>query len=426
MDKEFLENYQAKEDEEYYRLVVKKIEDGTFDFERDKYPHDNRFVNLKRPMTDSTIVGCEAEDRWNQVPFSGSTTFMLTACPQSEFEQFYFDISQIQKVIDFIKETGKIQIVLQQPPELYVGLDYLDPLFIELNPPQLRGIYLRAIGTEKEFQVGRQIFYDISSVTFSKYFSSAAEKTYGKYLSNVKFLAEQYDQLAGIYAYLRLTYPDVAEELETALVVNPNLAICILGVASDFLQDPAYNLRFDSLTHSFDEVRIGKDILGKDLTPKEIMFPGEVGKFLLNKLTYAPKGIRACNELIDHYDSYDLQKVNTSLNLAILDNHPDLVEKNVGELSEILDNVWNDETIPKRIKGLKIGIPVMFAAIGSTLSMALDGFEGLFAKLGFAVTEKLLANSLQDLDSKISKKFSKNYQVNIYDFKKKYENNIVK
>ena len=43
MDKEYLQDYQEKEDEEFSRLVVKKIEDGSFDITKDKYPPDNRF-----------------------------------------------------------------------------------------------------------------------------------------------------------------------------------------------------------------------------------------------------------------------------------------------------------------------------------------------------------------------------------------------
>lgn len=77
----------AKEEEEYQRLVAKKIEEGSFDFTRDKYPPDRRFVKLQQPVTDTTIVGCNAKDRWDQVPFSGSTIMLLPAFPPSAFEE---------------------------------------------------------------------------------------------------------------------------------------------------------------------------------------------------------------------------------------------------------------------------------------------------------------------------------------------------
>lgn len=81
----------------------------------------------------------------------------------------------------------------------------------------------------------------------------------------------------------------------------------------------------------------------------------------------------ACNELIDEYAAYDLQKVTESLNQAIVTNHPGIVNKSAKELSEILDNVWNDKTIPRRIEGIKIGIPPSIAAIGGVAGR-LSGF----------------------------------------------------
>ena len=64
MDKEYLENYLSRENEEYEKLVVRKLEEGSFDFNNDKYPLDSRFMKLQHPITDNTIIGCTAEDRW--------------------------------------------------------------------------------------------------------------------------------------------------------------------------------------------------------------------------------------------------------------------------------------------------------------------------------------------------------------------------
>jgi hypothetical protein len=121
MDKEYLEDYQAKEREEYYTQVIKKIENGTFDFSRDKYPSDNRFERINRPVTDCNAFFCFAEDRWDQVPYNGTTIIPIEANPSSIFEKFYFKVSEIPELIDFIKETGKIQIALQDEPTLYEG-----------------------------------------------------------------------------------------------------------------------------------------------------------------------------------------------------------------------------------------------------------------------------------------------------------------
>lgn len=221
MDAEYLENYHAKEDEEYERLVVKKIEENTFNFFSDKYPPDNRFSNLKRPVTDSTIIGCNAEDRWDQVPFSGSTILNLEACPKSIFEEFYFKVSEIPEIINFIKETGKIQIVLQQSAKVYEGLSYLDPFFQELKPPELKGIYLKTIGTEKQWQKTSNLFYTIANISFLDfYFKIANSIALSKGSYSFSMLKEKYEQFSNHYAFLKIRYPSIAEELENSLIDN--------------------------------------------------------------------------------------------------------------------------------------------------------------------------------------------------------------
>ena len=85
---------------------------------------------------------------------------MLPACSQHIFEQYYFKASEIPEVIKFIKETGRLQFVLQNEPSLYEGLGYLDQLFTDLQPPYLRGINLTAFGKESELRKNVDIFYD--------------------------------------------------------------------------------------------------------------------------------------------------------------------------------------------------------------------------------------------------------------------------
>lgn len=425
MDKEYLENYLSRENEEYERLVIRKIDDGSFDFESDKYPSDSRFIKLQRPVTDITSIGCYAEDHWNQVPFSGSTIFYLDALPPATFEQFYFKISEIPKVIDFIKETGKIQIALRQPPTIYEGLNYLDPFFKELEPPFLRGISFASIVPEKELKFGVDSFNLLSQTKFLDFYSEIADFEIGKRNFTIPSLVHVFRDYSILYALLKIRYPLIAKEVEDALIDNPLKVLSILNAGANFVVDPLINIRFDSLTHSFEEVRQGKKIIGQAVDFHEIRFPCEVGKFLLKKLTYAPNGLRACNELIDHYSSYDLQKVHSSLNEAIIKNHPDIVEKTLAAFSDILDNVWNDKTIPRRIKGLKIGLPFSLAAIGDIVAGPLGGIGGLLAGLGFDVANRVLEVNTEGLDEKISKMFSRSYQIDIYDFKKKYKGRIV-
>ena len=225
------------------------------------------------------------------------------------------------------------------------------------------------------------------------------------------------------YALLKLRYPIIAEEIEDALVHAPFKAIEILNSCSNFILDPLRNIRYDSLTHSFQEIKQARNILG-NVDSEQTKFPCEIGRFLLNKLTYAPRGLRACNEMIDNYHSYDLQKVYSSLSEAIAVNDSAIMEKEVDAVSEILDNVWQDKSIPNKIKELKIGVPLSIAVIGEVASESISGIGGFLVGLGFIVGNELFKAQTNNLNEKIAKRFSRSYQANIYDFKKKYQSKI--
>jgi len=144
----------------------------------------------------------------------------------------------------------------------------------------------------------------------------------------------------------------------------------------------------------------------------------------LKKLTYAPLSMRACYHLIDNYGAYDLQKIQESLNKAIVENHPDILNEKTEELSEILDNVWNDKTVPRRIKGLQIGIPLSMAAIGSVAAGPIGATGGFLAGLGYNVLDKSIDLGTEGLSERLAKLKTRSYQANIYDFKKKYKSKI--
>lgn len=425
MDKEYLEDYQAKEREEYDKQVMKKIEKGTFDFSRDKYPADNRFVKINRPVTDCTAFFCYAEDRWDQVPYSGSTIIPIEANPSSVFEKFYFKVSEIPELIDFIKETGKIQIALQDEPTLYEGLDYLDPFFKELNPPHIKGApHLEIIGSEKEIQNKREIFFDLANIWYKNTYFYVFNEAHKNDPYNPLVPKQAFNVYSYLYALLKLRYPVLADKAENMMIDNPLEAAAFFDSVSNFISDPIYNIRYDTLTHSFEEFKIGRKLLGKQ-TGSKLEFPCEVGRFLTKNLTHAPKGLRACNYLIDNYKDDDLYKIQESLSMAVTENNLDKIIENSEAFSQILENSWNDKKILNRVEGIKSGVPLMIGAIGTLISSTLGGFEGLLSALGFTVGKELFKANVENLDEKISKKYFGSHLVTIYNFKKKYESKIV-
>lgn len=419
MDREYLEDYEQKEFEECDRLVNRRIQEGRFSFDRDRYPPDDRFVKLQEPVALTHPVTTSEYSVWSQVPFSGSLVLLLAPLPKHEFEEVYFGISEIPKVIDFVKDTGRLQIALNAAPRLYEGLDYLDLFFNELNPPLAIAAPISLFGSEKEIWKLSYAFDTLASCGYADH-KRQLSKDFDSRIFSIGMLRDLHT-----YLFLKLGRYTVIEDIENLMIDDPVKAEAMFYAYYTFILVPALTLRSRLSNVTFTQIKASK-MLPLVYQPQEIRFPCEIGKFLIKKLTYAPQGLRACNDIIDHYDAYDLQKVQESLNDAIVTNHPDIVNKSAEEFSEILDNVWNDQAVPRQIKNLKRGLPMSIAAIGTAVSAFTGGIEGFLAGLGFSVGAKFLDAEIEGLSEKVVKFFARSYQANVYDFKKKFKDRIVR
>lgn len=423
MDKEYLEDYNERERAEYERFF-KSVQQDRFSFETDRYPPDERFVKIQRPVASTTLKLGHARNVWAQVPFCGSLILPLMPIPPDEYEKHFFKISEIPKIIDFIKNTGKIQIVLNGDTHFYEGLDYLKPFFEELRPPRWWGASLPMFWDKSEVKKATDIFYELGKVRYLDFLHIYARQRKAPFL----FPHLLKDSIQ-VYGFLRLQNYSIVEDIENLMVDDPQIAKSMIYTCKLLIFDPFMELRSDTTNFALSNIEEAK---GFPLIyrPKEIRFPCEIGKFLLSKLTYAPQGLDASKELMYHYNAYDLQKVQKSLNKAILANRPDLLDARIEELSEILDNVWDDKSIPRRIENINIGVPIIIAAIGSIAGALLGSTPGavtggLLAELGFKIGEKaapkFFSEKAEGLSERIAKLRTKSYQANIYDFKKKYK-----
>ena len=418
LDREYLEDYEQRERSRFEKFS-NDIHEGKFSLRKDRYPPDEYFVNLNRPVATTTSGTTRRSDIWAQIPFSGSLILLLEPLSEPYFEKIYFPISDIPEIIDFIRETGRLQVALSAYPLLYQGFDHLAPFFTELRPPCLFGVPPSIYGNKKEIRQAQTAFYTLAKVKYFDFLDKIGRLSHPRHSSVI------YKGGAIIYTYLRLCHYSIAEDIENLLIDDPPKAFLLLKICQHFITGPLGDLRSDLINYSCETT---KEALNLPLVyqPQEISFPCEIGKFLLKKLTYAAQDMRACYDLIDHYDAYDLMKVQESLNDAIVTKHPDIVNKSIEEFSEILDNVWNDSTIPRQIKNLKRGLPVSIAAIGTAVSAFTGGIEGFLAGLGFSVGAKFLDAEIEGLSERLVKFLARSYQANVYDFKKKYKNRIAK
>lgn len=419
MDKEFLEDYERKE-RELFQKGCEKFDEGSSIFGKDIYPPESRFRKLQHPVTLPGPSASEPDNLWAQVPFSGSVIFPIPAISQKLFELSYFQISEIPKMIDFIKDTGKIQIVLNSDPTHYVNLDYLDPFFKELNPPVMLGTPLYFLGNSMDADKYENKFDELSELKYKNYlkeFYNTAHAIGLDYSENYVKDVENKNKWA--YIILKLFHSSITEQLEDYIVNQPEKFDSMMNACKLFITMPLTNMIGAVFNYSLQDIKMLKYLPEKSLT-STINFPCEIGKFLIKKLTYAPLGIRSCYELMDHYDAYDLEKIQSSLNEAIINNSPDMVQKNAEDISNVLDNIWNDKTIPRRIKELQIGIPLSMAAIGTVAAGPIGSIGGFLAGLGYNVLDKAIDISTEGISERTAKLRTKNYQINIYEFKQKY------
>ncbi len=424
MNKEQLEDYYQKETAQV-EIFLKEIKEKGLDISSYKYPRDNRFVNLHEPVAFTTPETGSSENLWATIPFSGSTLIMLAPVPLPVFEKKYFKAADFQKIINFIKETGKLQIGLSPELNLYEGLDYLDPFFTELNPPALYGLPMSMMGHSEDASEAYETFDTLAGIRFYNYIDDDIGKVVTHSLLNsIKHIDRQ------TYVFLKLSgFSSIINEIENSMVDEPDKAFYLFHIYNQFIVTPSCDMRSNLRNYSLKEIKEARG-LPNFTNLNELNLPCEIGKFLMrDKLTYAPLSLEACIDVIFHYKDYDLQKVAESLNDGIALNQPEVISKSMEEFTQILDNIWNDRTIPNKIKAIEIGVPLSIAALGGGIA----GLPGLFAggflsELGFKVfenvsekcAEKLFDEKNSTIIDRLAKIGTKSYQANIYDFRKKY------
>jgi hypothetical protein len=421
LNREYLEDYEQREKSEYKRFLERLKNGSTLSDER--YPPDNRFVKLQRPL--AALYNFDIlENIWAQVPFAGSLLIPIPPLSKETFERYHIGKSEIQKIVDFVKETGRLQVSLLNPATAYQGLDFLDPIF-ELKPPvrHVIPLMIKFCWNDKDCHKELECFNTIGGIRF---FSTLTRiKRFAERIFPTTVGENLVRDIAQAYVELKLlNYYDIIEELENLMVDDPEKAYLLFVACITFILCPLKDSCPDLLNYSIGQLR-ETDILPPLHQPHEMRLPFEIGKFLFSKLTYAPMGLDACKELIYHYDAYDLRKVQASLNDAIVANNLDALQKDAEALSEILTNIWNDKTIPHKVKGLRAGVPLSIAAIGSVAAGPIGAVGGFLAGLGFSIADKFIDLKTEGLSERLAKVKTKSYQANIYDFKQKYENRIV-
>lgn len=433
MDIEYLLDYEAKELEER-RKFLKSLDDD-FELGKDRFPPDSRFIKLRRPVAEISKGWGEGKrgertegEIWTQVPFCGSLIVPIPPVDDKrEFERDFFKVSEIPDIVDFVKERGKLQFTLCELPTKYEGLNFLDPVLKELNPPVISGLELKDfVPDHRTIIMADQTFRTLAKGGFVETLERIASGVFSESSRWKAFVVEEQQHA---FIFLKGIRHPIINEIQNLMIDDPLQANILLGLAHLFIIDPLLDTRCDLSNFSLGMIQCAHRFLPAQYRPGELRFPCEIGKFLFQKRTLAPINMRSCCDLLDNFYYEDLQSIMEALNTGIVSNNPDIVNKTAGEFSEILDYIYNDTSIRRRIKDLRIGAPLLAAAAGFIAggpigAAAAGGGVGLLDQLGFKLTDKAVSTlfdpQITGLPERIAKLRMKSFQINVYDFKKRY------
>lgn len=417
MDKEFLENYHAKEREEI-NTYLEKLNFGDSDI---SYPNKKRFHKLKEPVGEAYFPN---KSIWPQIPIFGSLIIQIQPTSENLFFQAHgIERKNLDDLIDFSKETGKVQFMINGNPESFTGLDFLSPLFEELDPPITYFKPIASLIKPEKFKK-HTIEFDIlinlpaqTGTSFKNFYEKITELGVTNYNLN-----EVLNENRIYYSFFKTYgYNELLKYFEKLLLIDEKSAALFFADMGKFIVDPKIRTFESSKVIPFEILKDLKSSINKsDLNEEYKVY--EIGKFLLeNKLTFMPESFDACKDVIARYDQEDLYKVSESLHKGVNESNPDLVNKKNIELSDILENVWSDAKLENRIKGVNYGIPISMALIGTLAAGPVGGTVGLMSSLGINVISEIIGVNQDSIGEKLAKKTLPNHIVNIFDFKEKYK-----
>jgi hypothetical protein len=426
LDKEFLSDYAAREDEESERLSAISLSD--INMAKEKYK--KRFRRLNAPIARNAPY----ENLWPQVPIYGTLVIALSPFSTKYSSAYHgFDASDLNRLVDFAKDTGRVAFVLTEHPQEYRGLDFLDPIFTELKPPQDYAFLGHpSVQDSRSYRDAIVEFDTLSRIRFYRHIDnliseSRQEHTFGPSADPKRVIF----WLRHVFAALViLDYDELKQIASDAIIEDPRAAFDLLGVLDLLVVRPR--------TDPLDAVsNIGRDVLEQspglsrlttvDLplqasqTVRERIHTPELGQFLMKKLAPYPESFEACRAMCDRYDHFELHQIMNSLQQAVMSENYSKMGCGTRDLSEALDKIWLDaKKFEDKARMVRAGLMIGPAVLGAVAAGPVAFVGGLLAGLGYTITEKILELETDSISERIAKSLTPNYLVNIFDFKKKH------
>jgi len=358
------------------------------------------------------------------MPLFGSLIVPIYPVKEAEFDVVHgFSKRNLTRLIDFCKDTGRIQFVLASRPINYFGLNYLDDLFTEVSPP-VHTLIPFGVPTNME----DRLLEEFDSRALFNFWTVLQMKLLDQGFENKEYIYEKYRDLRSAYIFLRrFGFRNASRMILEQLEADPIKAHQAMYFYKQFIVDPMTDPLRAIHCNSTEYVRLMKEVDVADyLGHAPLEFPCEVGAFITQRLTPLPLSFESCKALMDKYDSYDIRGLVVGLNKAVQASKVDLVGIRSEAISTVLDNVWSEaRSLKARIRGVSAGITVGLCAVGtvagSLLGGTAGGYLGLLSGLGFKVLDNSVEAVSSGLSQTILKAIEPSYVSAVFDFRKKYK-----
>ena len=278
MDREFLVDYEAKENEKFNK-IFKEFKLGEISaFER--YPTKKQF-EVHKPYS-YQIPG---EKIYYQIPYYNTLIIPLVAASKKYFESANnIKIDEIDSLINLYKKNKSIQFILYDSPTKFENFDHFDNIFKECNPP-LQFHYFPDISTEDILEFFDYVQYGFMDIFNYNY--PLGNRTY-------KLMDDAIEINSQIYSFLKAYgYTDICELFQDYAIGREfEKAFSLICLSSEFLVLP-YLSPFQDIVYSYPE-NLTLSLMKKSGIPEysnidhqiePCSFPYEIGKFLVKNLT---------------------------------------------------------------------------------------------------------------------------------------------
>ena len=414
MERDQLLEIEEKDREDYLHWI-KELKAGKTDAE---YPNIKKYGDLKEPIGEISF-----NNIWSAVP--SFNTLFVPIYPISEpnfFEKMHgFSINDIPRLAQYSRDTKRVRFFLSSSPTSYANLDFFNPIF-EINP---HSIYILPpnlfFDNEKELMEKEAEFDVLASINFYEF-----NRDYLKYIgsSEADYKRRMRDYCYDYILLHAFGYKDVIEYLEDKILYEPYVAACLLNILHRFIINPKVVPYNRIPVYDVGEYRVSKDELANfGIKLEEMSFPYEIGKYVMEKIGLYPESFTACEHICAIYEQEDYYDLVNALHNGVKRNDLDLLQNSSEEISEILDNIWEEASkISSRSKYVKYGFTIGFAALGAVAGGILGAAAGgVLGSFGFDAGMDVIKSESESVYEKIAKSITDSHLCTIFDFSKKYQ-----